>query len=127
MDLEELAQLGDEYNATRNQRLALNREAKQLQEQETALKHKIIYALKAGNSRVIGGQTCSLELKVQREPSVEDWDLVRKFIVENDAWDCMNKALNAKGVKLRAEDNIVVPGVAWYPVEKLSIHQLKSE
>ncbi len=125
MDLEQMAALADEYNGTRKARLELNREAKVLQDEETLLKLQLIAEMKEAKSRGIGGQTCTIELKIQQEPTVEDWDLVRAYIVENNAWDCMNKALNAKAIKIRAEDDVVVPGIAWFPVEKLSVHQLK--
>jgi hypothetical protein len=127
MDLDIGAKLADQYNQTRKSRLELDHQSRDLKKQEAELQRQIIDGLKANGARSIGGQTCSLELKVQREPTAEDWDEIRKYIIEGNNWDIMKKSLNGAAVKLRAEDDIMIPGIGWYPVEKLSLHQLKDD
>lgn len=119
--LPESSQLVDEYAETREARLALQRDVDKLNEQEKSLKAKIIQMLEQAGATAIGGHKMVVELVPKEKPVANDWDAVHKFIMENDAWDLMQKRLTDTAVRLRWEEGIILPGIQKFPYNDLSI------
>jgi hypothetical protein len=61
----------------------------------------------------------------EEKPVVEDWDKLYRHIREHDAFDLLNRALNANAVRARWTDNVQVPGVSTYQSKKISLTKVK--
>ena len=113
--------LVDQYADVRERRLAMAREVDKLDTEEKQLKAQLISMLVTANATAIGGQRMIVTLVPKEKAVAEDWDLVHKYIVAEDAWDIMQKRLTETAIKLRWEEGIIVPGVAKFPVHDLSL------
>jgi hypothetical protein len=116
----ELALKADLYYETRELRLKMQREVDAVDKEEKKLKAEIINALKAQDTRAIGGKVVTLTLKQKDTAVAKDWAKLHAYIIENDAWDLMQKRLTQTAVDLRWADGIVVPGIEKFPVDELS-------
>jgi hypothetical protein len=67
-----------------------------------------------------GGSVLKVTLRQEYEPTATTWSKVFVFIKKNDAFDLLQRRLNAAAVKERWNDNIAIPGIEKYPVLKLS-------
>lgn len=120
-EIKDLASLADTYYATRERRLALQREVDLIDKEEKTLKGQIIKALKEGEAKAIGGKTVTVTLKTKNVAVAADWDKIHKYIIENDAWDLMQRRLLQSGIDARWEEGVALPGIEAFPVDELSI------
>ena len=123
-DLANLKILVDLYQETRNRRLAIEKQAKEVHVKEVEYAEQILTTLRDSASPVIGGTTHQCTRKVTNEPTVEDWDDLHAHIVDTGEWDLMEKRVGKAAVKLRWDEGEDVPGVGSFPVEKLSLTKL---
>lgn len=124
-----LAQCADQYYSTREQRLALERQAEELKTQEGVLKEYIIDNLPKSNATGIAGKLVRVSVVDKTVYQVKDWDSIREYIVKNQkktpgVWALMNKALNQKTVKEMADAGTTVPGVEHFEAPTLSVNKL---
>jgi hypothetical protein len=112
--------LVDEYLEARNQRLTLARAVDNLEKQEAALK-KLIEKELQGIGGDYKGDRFRVTVTEEIKPTAEDWGLVHHYIIANNAFDLLQKRLTESAVKARWEDGIAIPGIAKFPVTKLSI------
>lgn len=124
-DITELASKADQYLATRKRRLALQRETDAIDVEEKKLKQELMLALRRGEAKAIGGQTVTLTLKTKNVATAKDWAKIHKYIVDNDAWDIMQKRLTQTAVDARWDEGIQIPGIEAFPTDELSIHETK--
>lgn len=116
-----LPDLVDAYIIVRDQRLRLDKEAKELKEQEDALNKTIIAKLREQSASAIGGRNGLVKLHEDIEPNVEDWPQTYAFIKANDAWEMLHKRITVTAVKERWEAGEEVPGVGRVTKYKLSV------
>ena len=107
----QLSGLADRWNATRTQRLALQKEVDTLQEHETKLKEQLITYLLESGSTAIGGASGTAKLVHKKEPTVADWDALWAHIQTTGEFELLYKRMNAASVKERWEAGETVPGV----------------
>lgn len=125
MDLKELAKLVDEYIEVRTERRALESKADDLKTvREQPLRAKILEELKASKAGSVGGTKMQAALVVKKSYQATEWPLVRKFIIENDAWDLLQQRLSPPAIRERLEDGIEIPGLVVVDVDDLSITKL---
>jgi hypothetical protein len=115
----------DAYRAAREIRLENQRKVDQLKEKETAMQHSLISFL-SSHPELNGliGSTHKAILKQNNVPIIENIDDLKRYIVENDAWDLVSLRLSPPAVRERWEDNLEVPGVSSLVETKLSITKL---
>jgi hypothetical protein len=115
----------DAYRAAREIRLENQRKVDQLKEKETAMQHSLISFL-SSHPELNGliGSTHKAILKQNNVPIIENIDDLKRYIVENDAWDLVSLRLSPPAVRERWEDNLEVPGVSSFVETKLSITKL---
>jgi hypothetical protein len=121
----ELATAIDLYNAARNARLAQQKIVDGMEVIENQQKAEVIAALKSGELTAAGGKTAIAKLVIKNEPAVKDWEATYAYIHEHKYWDLLYRRVNAAAVKARWDLGVVVPGVESYPVESLSLSQIK--
>lgn len=124
MELKALAALVDHYYAVREERLAADRHAARLKEGETDLQKQILDAMGEGHVGSVGGTLCRVTRQGKQVPIAQDWGLLYKFIVANDACDLLQKRLHEAACKQRYEDGIHIPGVDLIEVPHLSVSKL---
>jgi hypothetical protein len=111
----------DAYLTARQARLAADKVAAELKKSEDALKGQIEKSMHEAGMTDYKGDTVRVQIEREYKPTVNDWGQVHLFIRENDAWDLVQKRLTESAVKSRWEDNISIPGIEKFPVDKLSI------
>lgn len=118
--------LVNKHWALRAKRLALQKEVDALQEQETAVKHDIIRQLRADNITSAGTELETVTLIVKHAPTVREWPTIYKHIRESGEFDLLQRRLSEEAVKQRWERGLIVPGVEKFPVDFLSITNVKA-
>ena len=122
MSATELANLADKYWALRAQRLALDKEAKEMKVSEDAAEALLLSEMRLRGLTAIGGQTVRISMPVTPElvPTVTDWNAVYTSILESGDFSLLEKRIGKLAVKERWEAGAQVPGVIAFPVWKLS-------
>ncbi len=117
MELIDLMPLVTEFNDVRDERLKLQRQTDRLKEQETELKLEVAAAIKLSGLKKVANVTYVLKVKAV----AKDWEAIHAYIIENDAWDLMEKRLGQRACGERWDDKIEIPGVGKFPIDDLSI------
>lgn len=123
--LEDLAILVDEYNLARTTRLAAAKEVTKLEEGEHTLKAQLIALIKEAGATSVGGKTAIVKVTIKNEPTLDSWDELCTHIRITGEFELLYRRVNAKSVKDRWDLQQTVPGIGSYPVESLSISQVK--
>lgn len=121
MDLADLKATARQYDYAKAERLAADRAARDLKTKEDELYAAIVlHCNENGGAGVDMGDTL-VEYIATQEPVGEDWAAIHNWIVENDAMDLVHKRLTVTAVKLRWDDDIVIPGIGRKLVEKIKV------
>lgn len=96
-----LAACADLLYQTRERRLALNREAEELERQEAALKEHLINNLPKSLSTGVAGTVARAAIVTKEIPTVKDWDGLQGYILSNakkdpGVWALIGRKLNTK-------------------------------
>lgn len=124
---EQLGVIADRYNEKRKERLAADKVANKLKEEENYWKSTLVHEMRDQSLSTIGGQTASVELKSDDVPHVEDWQKFYDYIRENGAFELLERRPAAVAIKERWEAGELIPGVTQFPVYKLGLHQVKGK
>ena len=120
---QELAAMCDRMYEKREERLALNRQAASLEEEEKAMKAVILDLMISNDLSAVGGHLCRVTRDKVAKATVGDWSKFYEFIIDNSAFDCLQRRLNDKAIKERLEvDKDPIPGIVqiWVPVLSVS-------
>lgn len=120
MELSEIAHKVDLLYEARQARLEADKEAARLKKEETRLSNEVVQLMREHELYALGGNRCTVKVKVEKKPTVADWSKLYEYIKEHDAFDLLHKRLTEAAVNLRVEDNVEVPGVGWYEKESLT-------
>lgn len=116
-----LAECADLLYKTRASRLAKDKEAEKLKNQETFLTNFIIDNLPKSNAEGVTGKVCRVELTRKEKPTVTDWDALYKYIKRTGAFELLQRRLTEAAIKERWEARKEVPGVGRWTDIGLSI------
>ena len=111
----------DHLYELRNSRILLDRESKELKEQETALKTFIIDKLKQDGSEGNRGQLATCSIIRSREAAVLDWQAYMKFLAGEEAWELVQQRVSITALRERWDAGQEIPGVEMYEKEDLSV------
>lgn len=120
-----LAACADLYNDLRTKRLAKEKEAAALKEQEDFVKNHLIDTIPKSEATGIAGKTCRVAVVKKKVPKVNDWDAFYKHILKTKDFSLLNRAVNKTAVEERWEAKKVVPGVESFDTLTLSLNQIK--
>lgn len=120
-----LAACADLYNSVRAARLAKEKEAAALQEQETFVKDYLIDMLPKSEATGVAGKTCRVLISEKVIPQVKNWEDYYKYILKTKDFSLLNRAANKKAIEERWEAGKVVPGVEAFKTKTLSLSQIK--
>ena len=119
-----LAACADLLHEVRTRRLEAQRVADAIEDEEKALKAYIIKSMPK-DSTGISGKLARVTIVPTIVVQVLDWPALYRYITKNDAFDLLQRRVSDKAVKDRWEQKKVIPGVGPFPVDTLSINQLK--
>jgi len=125
----------DLLHDTRDERLALQKEAKEIEGDEKAIKDHLIQKLQKGDEGGAVGKRYKAISYNDPMFVVDDWDKFYAHIKKTGEFDLLNRALNQAAVKERVADQVppkseaarakwkpkLPPGVASMNVVKLSL------
>lgn len=120
MELSEIAHKIDLLYEKRAARIAADKATAELKKEETKLSEEVLQMMREHDLSALGGNRCTVKVRVERKPTVADWTALYEYIKEHDAFDLLHKRLTEGAVKLRAEDDVQVPGVDWFEKESLT-------
>lgn len=122
MNATELGELADHYWATQIKRLAADKVAAALKAEEQRAEAAIITEMLSQKITAIGGKSVRLTLpgKPAYSPAAKDWTKVYAYIIENDAFELLEKRLGKLACRERWDAGVTIPGVEKFPVWKLS-------
>lgn len=124
-----LAEVADLFFKTRNDRLALDKQAEAMKAREEALKEHLINQLPKLESTGIAGKLCRVTLGSKEIPVAKNWDDVWRYIVKNYKKNpgvvaLVQKRLGEATVKEMWEAGKDVPGVEHFTVKTLGVNKL---
>lgn len=119
-DLMDLADMGDMYWQTREQRLKMKKEVDEVELREKQLLARILERMERLHLTAIGGKVVTLVLKTTYEPQITDWPTFYSYVQETGEFDLLYRRINPASIKQRWESDVQVPGVAKFPVTKLA-------
>jgi hypothetical protein len=120
-----LGQCADLLYATRQTRLALQREVDELQAQETAIKDHLINTLPKDDSTGAAGKVARVQITVSSKATAEDWPKVYEFVRKYRRFDLLYRRLNDSAVKEMWDAGKEIPGVGKFNVVGVSCTALK--
>jgi hypothetical protein len=119
-----LAACADLLYKIREERYAIQRIAKTLEEKEAALRDHLINNLPKSSATGISGKFATAKVELKRIVQVEDWDKLQKYIVKNAAkgsFALLQRRVNAAAVEEIWADKKAVPGCAPFSVPVVSV------
>jgi hypothetical protein len=121
VDLADLKETALEYGSKKAERLAADKVARSLKAEEDNLAFAITLYCREHGGAGVDMATVIVEYDTKLTPVAKDWDLIHQYIKENDAIDLVHKRLTESAVKLRWDDDIVIPGVGDKITEKIKV------
>jgi hypothetical protein len=117
LELKELGALTDRLHKVREDRIAADKVAASLKEEEQRLYGVVVAAMEEQELSSVGGKVAIVHRGIKRQPYAMDWDRVYKYITENEAYDLLHKRLTFSAVLDRLDDGEHIPGIG---VQELS-------
>lgn len=124
MELQYLGLNIDALYAMREKRLEVEKQVKQLKEEEYAMRNAILLALGESGLAKASGQLATASIRTSEIPVVSDWEEVYNFISEHDRFDLLQKRLSTIAWRDLKESGTLVPGTE--AVEDTDISLTKS-
>lgn len=115
----------DLYQQVREARLAKDKEAKALKDDENALSDYLIENLSKNESMGIAGKLARVTIVPKLIPTVEDWPAFYAYIKKNNAFELLQRRVGQEAVNERWEEGKTVPGVVAFRKLTLSLSIVK--
>ena len=127
MSPSELSELCDAYWRTYQERLASDREAKELKSRETKLEAQLLQIMRKEELSAVGGNLVRLWMDPKPEyvPTIGDYPVFSAFVLESKDLSLLERRVSKSAVKERWELEVEVPGITRMPVFKLHKSQVK--
>lgn len=120
MELADLKETAIQYDLAKTERLAADRAARVLKTKEDELQLILVSHCREHGAGVDLAEVI-IEYDTKLAPVAQDWVAIHQYIKDNDAIDLVQKRLTESAVKLRWDDNVVIPGVGDKLVEKVKV------
>lgn len=115
----------DFYYEADKRRLEVQREVAEMATFLSKLGRWFIQQLPETDTTGVAGKIARIQIKNDERPSITDWSAFYAFIKKNNAFELLNRAVNAKSVKERWEAGKQIPGVGKFHYKKVSITKVK--
>mgnify|MGYP001576760948 CR=1 FL=1 len=125
MDAKEAGVIADNYKALDLQRLDLQRQADTIEREQKTLKAQLIEYFQTTETTAVSGTNGHIVSLVKKpQPIAESWPDIQAYIVENNAWELVQRRLSDAAIKERLEQGIEIPGVGIIDTFSLSVKKL---
>jgi hypothetical protein len=123
----ELAEMGDLYWKTYQERLAQDKVAAALKTEESKLSALLIAQMRQQGLTSIGGKLVRLAINTipDQVPVVTDWQAFYDYILETKDFSLLERRIGKSAMKERWSNDVEVPGTDAVPVYKLSKSTVK--
>lgn len=108
----------------KNRRLAQDKVAGALLEEEKALKEHIIQNLPKSEASGIAGKVARVTVVTKEVPQLKDDDKFFAFMAKNKRWDLMQRRISDTAVREMWDSGKKVPGVEPFTVVTISLNKL---
>lgn len=119
--MSDLTELVNQYIVWRDQRLELERRAQSFKEKEDEVKLALIAAMREQKLESARTSVGMVTYKSKPMPVAKNWPDVYEYIKENNAFDLLQRRLHEGAVQLRLDDGIKIPGIEFFPVDKITV------
>jgi len=120
-----LLPLVDQWFKKQIQRLDLQNQAAAIEEEERELKKQFSAIMKEQRVLKFEATDCIVELKEgEPAPTVRSWELFYKYIMDNNAFELLQKRVSPVAVREHWEAGEHIPGVDKFPVDKISVQRI---
>lgn len=119
-----LGECADKLYKLREERLATQKVAEELEAEEKALKEHIIQTLPKSEASGVAGKVARVTVVTKQVPQVKDWKKFYAFIKKTGAFELLQRRLTDKAVAERWEVGKAVPGVEPFGVVTISLNKL---
>ena len=119
-----LAACADMLYKIREQRYALQREAKLIEEKESILREYLINNLPKSSATGISGKIATVKVELKRIVQVADWDKLQKYIIKNaskGAFALLQRRVNSTAVEEIWAAKKTVPGCEAFNAPVISL------
>lgn len=120
-----LAACADLLYSIREERLALSRQADELEEREKQIKAHIIDTLPKSEATGVAGKLARVTVVTKLVPKTADVEELHAHIKKTDDWDLLQGRLSDTAVRARWEAGKTVPGVEAFQTVTVSINKVK--
>jgi len=120
MDLQELGALIDRLDKVRADRIAAGKVHESLKNEELRLEGVVIAVMEEKNLSAVGGRIAMVHRSIKRQPYAMDWDPIRGYILEHNAFELLHKRLTFGAVLERFDDGDPIPGIGIQELSKLT-------
>jgi hypothetical protein len=114
----------DKLFELRNKRLAIQKVADEIEEEEKALKNHIINNLPKSEASGVAGKLARVTIVSKDVPQVKDWDALYRYIKKTNSFEILQRRLSDVAVKERWSEDKEVPGVEHFTAITVSINKL---
>jgi len=121
VDLADLKETALEYSQKKAERLAADKVARSLKTEEDNLAFLLTTHCRENGGAGVDMASVTVEYETKLVPVAQDWDAIHQYIKENDAIDLVHKRLTESAVRLRWDDDVVIPGVGDKIAEKIKV------
>lgn len=108
---ESIGRCADLYHDVRDLRLSMEKEVEAVKAFENAVKTNIIDNLSKSDDTGAAGLRYRAQIVTKRKPQAADWPAIQAYIIQNHAFDLLQRRLSDKAVVDRWEAGEIVPGV----------------
>ena len=106
-----LNQLMDELSSVRKDIKSLQEQEKVLKLRQNDLDSEIIYKMEEQGLDQIASDVCTISKKIDVVPTVEDWDVLHKHIIDTGRFELLQKRMSATSFREALQLDGSVPGV----------------
>lgn len=109
---------------TRAERLELDRQAKEVKEQEDAAKAELLRRMSESGQHALASERMTVVLNRKEKPVPTDWAKLYAFILDTGAVELLQRRVAEGAIKERWEAGVEIPGVGVFPVDDLTIRKI---
>lgn len=117
-------ELVDAYHLSRETRLEWDHRSADEKECEDALKAELIRRMLDKKSGVLSSFSRMARLNTKEVPTPKDWNVIREYVIANDAWELIQQRLSVTGCTDHWEQGEVIPGVEKFETYSVSVSKL---
>jgi hypothetical protein len=120
-----MAECADLAYTLREERYAIQRQAKEVAEKEALLREHIIQNLPKSQASGVSGKVANAKVETDTVPTFTDKAKFLAYVKKTGDFDLMTTGMNASAVKARWENKKKVPGIGETQIVKLSLTKVK--